>query len=184
MTTEEINEPSNSRAETEAPAPASLEEALAAAQKKADDYLESWKRAQADYSNLKRRTDQEKQEMAKYANTQLILNLLPVLDDFDRAFEKMPPRMAKTEWAEGFQLIASKLRAMLAAQGLQPIEAVGKPFDPALHDACLHEKGAEGIVVKDLRKGYRLFDRVIRPTQAVVGNGEAEEDTPNKTNVT
>lgn len=177
MTTEERNEQAKPDAAGETPAPLTLEEALAATQRKADEYLENWKRAQADYNNLKRRTDQEKLEMAKYANTQLVLNLLPALDDFDRAFQQMPPRIAKTEWAEGFRLIAGKLLATLAAQGLQPIEAVGQPFDPARHDACLHEKGAEGIVVNDLRKGYLLFDKVIRPTQAVVGNGEVVEDT-------
>ena len=153
----------------------SLEKALAEAVQKSDSYLESWKRAQADYINLKRRTDQEKLEMAKYSNTQLLINLLPVLDDFERAFQTMPHRMAKSEWVEGFRLIANKLLATLAAQGVKRIEAVGKPFDPSLHEACMHDKGDEGIVIKELSKGYMLFDKVIRPTQAVVGNGEKDE---------
>ncbi len=175
MTSEERQQPNNLEPDKETTTPESPEQAVAAAQQKAESYLESWKRAQADYSNLKRRTDQEKLEMAKYANTQLIIDLLPALDDLERAFQNMPHRMAKTEWAEGFRLIASKLMATLEAQGLKAIDAVGKPFDPSLHDACLHEKGKEGVVVKDLRKGYTLFDKVIRPTQAVVGNGEKDE---------
>ncbi len=160
----------------------SLENALAEAVQKSDNYLDSWKRAQADYANLKRRTDQEKLEMAKYSNTQLIINLLPVLDDFERAFQTMPHRMAKSEWGEGFRLIANKLLATLAAQGVKRIEAVGKHFDPSLHEACLHDKGEEGIVIKELSKGYMLFDKVIRPTQAVVGNGEKVEPDLNQDN--
>jgi molecular chaperone GrpE len=175
MTSEERDLPQDNHADTEPEVVETLERSLLKARQLADDYLNNWKRTQADYANLKRRTDQEKLEMAKNANTQLILNLLPVLDDFERAFQNMPARMAKTEWAEGFRLIASKMLTILDAQGLKPIEAVGQPFDPGRHDACLHEKGAESIVTKDLRRGYTLFDKVIRPTQAVVGNGDTDE---------
>ncbi|MDP2919679.1 MAG: nucleotide exchange factor GrpE [Dehalococcoidia bacterium] len=149
-------------------------ETLAEVRQKADSYLESWKRAQADFINYKRRTEQEKQEMGKYANAQLILFILPVLDDFERALGTTPPDAAKPEWVEGMKLIASKLRAILESQGLTPIEAVGKPFDPAVHEAMMPGKGKEGIVVTELRRGYRLHERVLRPSQVVVGNGEEE----------
>ncbi|MDD5189667.1 MAG: nucleotide exchange factor GrpE [Dehalococcoidales bacterium] len=172
MTSEEKQGQPKSNPEAESIIPGTIEQALAEAVQKAAEYLDSWKRTQADFSNLRRRTEMEKQEMAKYANAQLILNLLQVLDDFERAFQNMPHKMAKAEWAEGFRMISNKLLATLETQGLKPIDAVGKPFDPTLHEACLHEKGEEGIVVKDLRRGYMLFDKVIRPTQAVVGNGE------------
>jgi molecular chaperone GrpE len=163
-----------------------MEKALSEAKQKAEDYLDSWKRAQADFINFKRRTEQEKLEMGRYASTQLILSLLPILDDFKRAFESITPRLAKTEWVEGPRLIERKLQTTLEAQGLSPIKAVDELFDPNLHEAMMHGKGEDGKVVQEMRKGYRVFDRVIRPSQVVVGNGEkkgTEEDnkTENKT---
>lgn len=152
----------------------SPEQELEEARKKADEYLESWKRSQADFINYKRRAEQERLEMGQYANAQLILSLLPVLDDLERAFENATPKAAKSEWAEGIKLIESKFRSMLASQGLTPIESSGKPFDPALHEAVLHGQGEEGIVVKELRRGYKLQDKVLRPSQVIVGNGETE----------
>jgi len=154
------------------------EQELAEARKKADEYLDSWKRSQADFINYKRRTEQEKQEMGQYVNAQLILSLLPVLDDFERAFDNAKPNIVKPEWVEGMKLIESKFRSILTAQGLTQIEAIGKPFDPALHEAVMHVQGEEGTVVKELRHGYRLHDKVLRPSQVMVGNGETE--TPKK----
>ncbi|OGN89756.1 MAG: nucleotide exchange factor GrpE [Chloroflexi bacterium RBG_13_46_9] len=154
------------------------EQELVEARKKADEYLDSWKRSQADFINYKRRAEQEKQEMGQYANAQLILSLLPVLDDFERAFDNAKPNIVKQGWVEGMRLIESKFRSILTALGLTQIEAVGKPFDPALHEAVMHVQGEEGIVVNELRHGYRLHDKVLRPSQVMVGNGETE--TPKK----
>jgi molecular chaperone GrpE len=149
-----------------------LEEALSAAKKQAEDYLDSWKRAQADFINYKRRTEQEKLETGKYANSQLILSILPVLDDFERAFASVTPRLEKLDWIKGIKLIAQKLTTTLEAQGLTSIKAVGEPFDPNLHEAVMHSKGEDGKVVQELRKGYKLNDKVIRPSNVAVGNGE------------
>ena len=157
------------------------EQALSEARQKAENYLESWKRAQADFINYKRRAEQEKQEMGQYANAQLILSLLPVLDDFERAFDNAMPKEAKPEWVAGVKLIENKFRSILSAQGLIPIDAVGKPFDPALHEAVMRGKGEEGIVVQEMRRGYKLNDRVLRPSQVVVGNGETDPHEENKT---
>jgi len=157
-----------------------LEETLAEAREKAENYLDNWKRSQADFINYKRRAEQEKLEMGKYANSRLILDLLPALDDFERAFASLPPE-CKPEWVAGVKLIETKLRSILESQGLTPIEAVGKPFEPALHEAVMHGKGAEGIVVDEVRRGYRLDERVLRPSQVVVGNGETGEPADNRT---
>jgi molecular chaperone GrpE len=157
------------------------EQALSEARQKAENYLESWKRAQADFINYKRRAEQEKQEMGQYANAQLILSLLPVLDDFERAFDNAMPKEAKPEWVAGVKLIENKFRSILSAQGLIPIDAVGKPFDPSLHEAVMRGKGEEGIVVQEMRRGYKLNDRVLRPSQVVVGNGETDPLEENKT---
>jgi molecular chaperone GrpE len=156
-----------------------LKQALAEEKAKAESYLASWQRAQADFINYKRRTEQEKEEIGKFANATLMLGLLPILDDLERAFAAMPLRLAKLDWIDGIRLIARKLRASLEAQGLSQIKALDEPFDPNLHEAVMYSTGKEGIVIEELQKGYKLHDRVIRPTMVVVGNGEveAEEET-------
>lgn len=152
-----------------------LKQALAEEKEKAETNLAGWQRAQADFINFKRRSEQEKKEISKFANSVLILNLLPILDDLERAFNSMPPRLAKLSWVEGIRLIERKLQANLEAQGLSQIEALGKPFDPNFHEAVRQGKGKDGIVVEEVQKGYWLHDRVIRPTKVVVGSGEEKE---------
>lgn len=149
-------------------------QALVRAREQADEYLNNWKRAQADFLNYKRRTEQERLETGKYAASQLILALLPVLDDYDRALDSVPPPDANRDWLQGVKLIATKLRAILQSRGLAPIEAVGAPFDPSLHEAVMHSPGEDGVVVKELTKGYKLYDKVLRPSQVIVGNGETD----------
>jgi len=149
----------------------SLEQQLEEARKKAESYLDSWKRAQADFINYKRHAEHEKLEMGKYAAGQLVLALLPVLDDFERAYANLPPEV-KSEWVAGIKLVESKMRSILESQGLKPIEAMGQPFDPALHEAMMHGNGPEGIVVGELRRGYKLYEKVLRASQVIVGSGE------------
>ncbi len=154
-----------------------LKQSLAEEKKKAEDYLANWQRAQADFINYKRRSEQEKEEVSKFANSLLMLNLLPILDDLERALASIPPKLAKLSWVDGVRLIERKLWASLEAQGLSQIKAQGEPFDPKLHEAAMHSKGKEGIVIEELQKGYKLHDRVIRPAMVVVGNGEEKEET-------
>jgi molecular chaperone GrpE len=149
---------------------------LSYTKQKADEYLDSWKRSQADFINYKRRAEQDRMEMGMYANTQLILALLPILDDFERAFESIPHKMAKTDWAAGIRLVERKLRTTLETQGLSPIQAVGETFDPNLHEALMHSKGEEGKVILELQKGYKLNDKIIRPSKVAVGNGEPVQE--------
>jgi molecular chaperone GrpE len=153
-----------------------IEKVLAYTKQKAEEYLDSWKRAQADFINYKRRAEQEKREMGDYANTQLILTLLPVLDDFKRAFDAIPPKFVKTSWVDGIRLVERKLWTALEGQGLSPIIAIGETFDPNLHEAVMHSKGEDGKIVQEMQKGYKLHDKVIRPSQVVVGNGEPVEE--------
>ncbi len=155
--------------------------ALAETKQKADDYLDSWKRTQADFQNYKRRIEQERMDIGKYANQQLILSILPILDDFERAFESITPKLAKTDWVDGVKLVERKLMTTLEAQGLSPINAVGEIFDPNLHEAVMHTKGEDGIVVQEIEKGYKLNDKVIRPSKVAVGNGEPVEESAEET---
>ena len=157
-----------------------LEKILAETKQKADDYLDNWKRAHADFQNYKRHAEQDRLEMGVYANSQLILTLLPVLDDFERAVDSLTPKLAKLDWVHGIRLVESKLRKTLEAQGVSPIKAVGEAFDPNLHEAVMHVKGEDGKVVQELQKGYRLHDKIIRPSKVAVGNGELEIEKPAK----
>jgi len=150
--------------------------ALTEAKTKAEANLAGWQRAQADFANYKRRSEQEKEEIGKFANSVLILNLLPFLDDVERAFNSIPPRLARLSWVDGIRLIERKLQSILETQGLSPIKALGEPFDPTLHEAVRQDKGKEGMVVAELEKGFKFHDRVIRPSKVVVGNGEGEKE--------
>ena len=152
-----------------------LKQALAEEKKTAEGYLANWQRAQADFINYKRRTEQEKDEFYKFANATLILSLLPILDDLERAFGSIPPRLAKHSWMDGIRLIEQKFRTSLEAQGLTSIKALGEPFDPRFHEAVRQDKGKEGVVIDEFQKGYMLGDRVLRPSKVVVGNGEEAE---------
>jgi molecular chaperone GrpE len=151
-----------------------LKQALAEAKATAEANLAGWQRAQADFVNYKKRSQQEREEIGKFANSMIMLSLLPVLDDLERAFISVPPRLAKLSWVDGIKLIERKLLASLEAQGLSQIKALGEPFDPNLHEAVRQDKGKEGIVIEEVQKGYKLDDRVIRPTMVVVGNGEED----------
>jgi molecular chaperone GrpE len=173
----EINETPNGEVEAEVGETEDIEtlkEKLAEAKAKAEANLAGWQRAQADFINYKKRSEQEKQTLSKFANSVLILNLLPILDDFERAFSSIPPKMGKLSWLDGIRLIERKMWAVLQAQGVSPIKAMGEPFDPQFHEAVRQDKGKEGIVTEEVQKGYMLEDRVIRPTMVVVGNGEED----------
>jgi molecular chaperone GrpE len=160
-----------------APAPtdtiAELEAKLAQAEAQAADYKDQWLRATADYKNFKRRTEIERSELIRSASADLLFKLLPVLDDFDLAVSSVPAEIAEGSWWGGTQLIAQKLRTIVEGQGLKPIEAVGADFDPNLHDAIAYEDapGQDGKVTEELRKGYKLHDRVLRPSMVKVGRG-------------
>ena len=160
---------------TEAEDVETLKQALAEEKAKAEANLAGWQRAQADFINYKRRIEQEQEEIGKFANSLLMLNLLPILDDLERALASVPPKLEKLNWVDGVRLIERKLWATMEAQGLSQIKALGEPFDPRFHEAVKEDKGKEGIVINELQKGYQLHDRVIRPSMVIVGNGEEEE---------
>jgi len=121
-------------------------------------------RLAADFENYKKRARQEQLDTVQYANTTLVERLLPVLDDFHRALEHAPEGVDEG-WLRGVQLTLQKLDEVLAAQGVSPIEAVGARFDPKLHEAVASEESdqPEDTVIAELRRGYRMNDRVLRP---------------------
>jgi molecular chaperone GrpE len=159
----------------------SLKKALAEEQARAEGYLASWQRAQADFVNFKRRTEQERNETVMLANATLMLNLLPVLDDLERALDNISEKLRKLTWVDGIVLIYRKLKATLEGNGLREIKALGETFDPNFHEAALYDDGEEGKIIEELQKGYMLHDRVLRPAMVKVGKGlmdkEEEEET-------
>jgi len=148
------------------------EKVLAELKAKVETNLAGWQRAQADFVNYKKRSEQEKEEVVKYANSALVRNILPILDDFERAVGSLPDDLKGHSWVDGVKIIERKLHTLLESQGLTPIKAIGEPFDPRFHDAVRQEKGPEGIVVAEAARGYKFLDRVIRPSQVAVGTGE------------
>ncbi len=141
-------------------------------------YLDNWRRAEADLQNFKRRAEQERAESSRYAGASLMINLLPIVDDFERAFQSLDAHIAAMTWFDGVHLIYRKLMALLESAGVQPIKAEGETFDPAFHEAVAHAEGEENKVISEVQRGYMLHDRVLRPAMVVVGKGaEAEKET-------
>lgn len=134
------------------------------------DYLAKWQRATADMANMRRRHDLERQEYIRQANATLIADLLPVLDSFDRALDSVPEELREQTWIDGILRVERQLRAVLERAGLTPIEAAGKPFDPTEHEALMHETSEqpEDTVTGELQRGYKLYDRVLRPAMVKV----------------
>ena len=149
----------------------SLKIALEEEKAQAEKYLNNWRRAEADFDNYRKRIEQESAENARFANMGFILSLLPVLDDFERAFGSLSSTVAELTWVDGVRLIYRKLQSGLEARGLQEIRALGEEFDPAFHEAVTQGEGEEGKVIEEVQRGYKLHDRVIRPALVVVGKG-------------
>jgi molecular chaperone GrpE len=140
---------------------AKIEQLEADAKEASNRYL----RLAADFDNYKKRARQEQSETIQFANAGLIEKLLPVVDNFHRVLESAPPEVDDA-WLKGVSLTLQQLDELLASQGVSPIEAVGTPFDPTLHEAIGHEESdehPEDTVVTEVRKGYRLNDKVVRP---------------------
>jgi molecular chaperone GrpE len=155
-----------------------LEEQLAREKERAESYYASWQRAAADHQNFKRRVDQERAEQAQFANVSLIFNLLPLIDDLERALENVDSHLAGLTWLDGIRLIHRKFQALLEMNGVAEIPADGQDFDPNLHEAVMYTEGEAGKVLNVAQKGYMLGGRVLRPAMVVVGGkqGEGTED--------
>ena len=128
-------------------------------------------RVQADYDNFRKRTQKEKEELAKYASAKLIENLLPSIDNFDRALAASEATGDFEALAKGLDMIYRQLKSTMEAEGLAEMEPVGTPFNPEFHQAVMTvetDEYEEGIVVEVLQKGYMLKDKVIRPAMVKV----------------
>jgi len=144
-----------------------LQKELEEAKQEATEYLEQLQRSQAEFANYKKRNEREREDFIKLANAALIAKMLSVLDDCERALQTVPDNLRTLTWVEGIFIIERRLRMTLEEEGLSEIEAVGKEFDPELHHAAIREETTEhedDTVISELQKGYKLNDRVLRPT--------------------
>ncbi|GIP35856.1 nucleotide exchange factor GrpE [Paenibacillus sp. J2TS4] len=148
-----------------------LDNRLEELRKEADENYQRYLRAQADFDNFRRRTRQEKEESAKYASLPLIEQLLPVVDNFERAIDSSKETNDFDALVKGLEMTFRQLDQVLKQEGLEQIEAVGQPFNPEYHQAVMQvesEEHEEGIIVEELQKGYKLKEKVVRPAMVKV----------------
>jgi molecular chaperone GrpE len=140
---------------------------------RAEKLTNDLKRMAADFANYRKRNEAERTEFAKFAKADLIAKLLDVLDGYDRALATVPDEFKGQPWVEGMWLVERKLRAILEAEGLEPVDSIGKPFDPYQHEAVAHTSSdkPEGTVIAEHQKAYRLHDKLIRPALVTVSSG-------------
>jgi len=156
---------------------------LEAAQAEMAGHKASLQRTAADFANYRRRTAEDRERELGLASESLLRKVLAVADDFDRALDAMPDELKAASWIEGIVLLDRKLRALLESEGVTPIEAIGRPFDPREHEAIASVPATgrpDGEVVAEVQRGYRVRDRVLRPAMvAVAGGDEAARDDAN-----
>jgi molecular chaperone GrpE len=154
-----------------------LKTELDEARRAGEEYVALLQRERAEFANYRRRTAEERQRDAGLAGEDLIRKVLGIADDFDRAIDARPADIAEHAWVEGVAVIDRKLRALLESEGVNEIDAgPGKRFDPREHDAIANVRGtgrAPGEIVEEVRRGYRLRDRVIRPALVAVADDAA-----------
>nr|WP_238653505.1 nucleotide exchange factor GrpE [Paenibacillus piscarius] len=146
-------------------------EELKKLQELADEHQARTLRVQADYDNFRRRTQKEKEELAQYATAKLVTELLPVLDNFERALATPSAGVDAEAFIKGVNMIFRQLEGVLKNEGLTAMEAVGQPFNPEYHQAIMQvesEEHEEGIVTEEVQKGYLLKDKVLRPAMVKV----------------
>jgi molecular chaperone GrpE len=149
-----------------------LMEQLNQAQAQAAEYLDGWQRARAEFANYKRRTEAERIELSATAGADVLMRVLPAIDDFDRAANTLPDDLKDHAWINGVMLIYRKLLNTLDASNVKPIVVQpGDAFDPTIHEAITHEDSdqfSSGQIIAELQRGYKMGERVLRPAMVRV----------------
>lgn len=170
---ENMNDPEVQQSETGTgvaaePAPSPADDAAAALRQEKDALQDRLLRTAADFDNYRKRVDRERRELSEFAAADVISDVLPILDNFERALEAPPEAEA---FRRGVELIHKQMLDLLRKRGVKPIETVGAPFDPNFHQAVIHESSdahREGEVMQELQRGYMLGDRLLRPAMVKV----------------
>lgn len=161
--------------------PDGADSAAASAQRDRDELKDALLRTQADFSNYRKRMEQEKEDARRMAASAIIVMLFPALDDLDRTMAHVSADVAQSSWGEGLALAYRKMQSVLENAGLKPIGAEGKAFDPWEHEAVMYDETgehAEGKIVQVVRAGYKLHGRVLRPAQVVVARRPEKAESP------
>jgi len=132
---------------------------------------DSLMRSNADFINYKRRTDEEKLNNLKYSGSNVLLDILPVLDDFKRAFDHIPENLAQDEWVNGVIQIENRFLKSLEDIGIKKIECIGMPANHIFHEVLSIAKGKKDIILQEVEAGYMYHDKVLRPSKVIVGDG-------------
>jgi len=141
---------------------------------KADEYLDKYRRSVAELSNYRKRQERERAEQALRTKAAILRQFLAPVDDFERAIDSIPREFANDGWVDGILLIERKLKSVLDAFQVVPMETLGKPFDPNFHSAlmqCASQEYPEGTVMEEMVKGYLIDGRVLRPAMVKVSMG-------------
>jgi len=152
-------------------APKETEEKLKKCQKLKEEYLAGWQRARADFLNYKKEEMERLREVLEYGSQELILKILPVLDNLEKAEAQVPLDFKDNEWVKGISQIRSQLQDFLRKEGVEEIKTIGKKFDPNFHEALekIEKEDKEpGEVIEEIQKGYILNGRVIRPARVKI----------------
>lgn len=155
----------------QAPDIETLQRELETTRTKADEYLDGWQRARAEFTNYKKRIDREQQQVYQNAAGSVIRQFLGIADDIERALKARPSEGEGAAWAAGIELVYRKLLAIFESEGVTQIQAEGAPFDPNFHEAVSSDESGEhesGQVIEVLQQGYMLGDRVLRPAMVRV----------------
>lgn len=135
----------------------------------AEEYLNGWKRAKADFINREKEIEKEREAWIKFANQDFAHALLPFVDSFHAALAALPQEMHDSEWAQGFKQLGNNLEEVLRSVGVEPVESITAQFDPSLHECVGTEKGDKpGAVLREVQKGYLLRGWVLRPAKVIV----------------
>ena len=168
---EPTDDPPSAPTESSTAAPAATEP-LATVERERDNYYDRLLRTTAEFDNYRKRVDRERREQGEQAVTAILRDLLAIVDDFDLALAVDAGDDDKTAaYRKGIELIEAKLHDLLRKYGVKPIEALGTDFDPTLHQAVVHEPSPghrDGEVIEELRRGYMIGDRLLRPAMVKV----------------
>jgi len=152
-----------------------------------DDLLDKLQRSRADFINYQRRVQRERERWAEMTKQDFASQLLPILDDCERALQAAAQNHDAEALARGFELIHSKLLKALANEGVESFNPVNQPFDPAYHEAVAHLERPgvpDNTIIEVVRTGYTIGDRVLRPAQVVVAKGHKQQQPPTNDNAT
>ena len=170
-----VDSRASSAVDAEHAVPQPIDPELQAARDEAQANFARYQRLAADFENYKRRTRQELADRTQYANEELLRKLLPILDNLRRALDHAPEGIDRN-WFDGLRMVVRQFEDTLQSQGLSPIPAVGEKFDPSRHEAIAREETdehEEGTIVEEMQPGYRLHERVLRPTLVKVAHPRA-----------